>query len=367
MKRISLCLLTLLFAGCTTAPVAKKHLEPTTFPYKREEVTFKNTKGGNSLAGTLTTPANGKVFKIVVLITGSGPQNRDEEIKQINLRPFLVLSDWLTRDGIAVLRYDDRGVGKSTGIFAKANTADLADDADAAVNYIQSRRDLKDLSIGLIGHSEGGVIAPMVASRNKAVKFICLLAGPGVPTHEAMIQQGKNRMRLNGTSADDQKIMLAGTEDIYRILRDNAGLSLAKLKVKVDSMLYRNTQNAPTRLLHGKSVDEVVKLTSKQLLSPWIRYFILFDPADYLTKVKCPVLALNGTLDSQVECATNLAAIKNALQKGGNNNHQEIALPGLNHEFQKAKTGAESEYSQIYETMNPKALEQVSTWINGLK
>lgn len=367
MRRISLSLLTLLFAGCTTTPAVKKHLEPTVFPYKQEEVVFTNPKGGNKLAGTLTAPANGKVSKIVVLITGSGPQNRNEEIKELNLRPFLVLSDWLTRNGIAVLRYDDRGVGKSTGVFATATTADLADDAEAAVNYIHSRTDLKDLSIGLIGHSEGGVIAPMVASRNKVVSFICLLAGPGVPTPELMIQQAKDQIRLSGASAQDTNLMRSGLQKIYRTIHDNVGLSSSELKIKLDTLLYREARNVPPRLLHGKSVDEVVKLTSAKYVSPWLRYFILFNPADYLTKVKCPVLALNGTLDIQVKSTTNLAAIKSALQKAGNNNHQEIALPGLNHCFQKAKTGAVSEYSQIYETMNPKALESVSTWINELK
>jgi len=369
MKRTFLNLLSLLFVACNNTPgsMAKRPQDPTTYPYKQEDVTFTNPKAGDRLAGTLTVPSTGKASKIVVLITGSGPQNRNEEITQINHRPFLVLSDWLTRNGIAVLRYDDRGVGESTGVFATATTADFADDAEAAVNYILSRSDLKGLSIGLIGHSEGGIVAPMVASRNNAVKFICLLASPGIPLQQVMLQQAKDRLRLEGTSAKDIKIALAADQKAFQIIQDNARLSSAELKVKLDTIILKGVRNFPPSLLHGMSVDDFVKFSSARLSSPWARYFISFNPADYLTKVKCPVLALNGTLDMQVECTANLAGIKDALQKAENNNHQEIALPGLNHLFQSAKTGATSEYSQITETVNPQALEKVLTWINQLK
>jgi alpha/beta superfamily hydrolase len=303
-------------------------------------VTFTNSKAGNSLAGTLTMPLNVKVSKIVVLITGSGPDDRNAEAKAFNHRPFLVWSDWLTRNGIAVLRYDDRGVGKSTGDFAKSTTSDFADDAQAAVNYIHSRQDLKFISIGLIGHSEGGVIAAMVASRNNLVSFICLLAGPGIPAYKLMVQQQRDQMRLSGASTQDRNLMLSGLQKVFRTIHDNARLSPSKLKLKLDSLLYREVKSTPPRLLNGKSVEEVVKITSARYLSPWFKYYISIEPADYLSKVKCPVLALNGTLDIQIECTTNLAAIKQALQEAGNKNHQEIAVKGLNHLFQKAKTGA---------------------------
>lgn len=369
MKRISLSLLALLFAGCTHAPdsMPKRPQDPTSYPYKQEEVTFVNSKAGDKLAGTLTMPLVGTASKIVVLITGSGPQNRNEEDKQINHRPFLILSDWLTRNGIAVLRYDDRGVGKSTGVFATATTADFADDADAAINYIQGRSDLSKLSIGLIGHSEGGVIAPMVASRNNAVKFICLLAGPGVPIHQLMLQQTKDRLRLQGVSPNDIKTAVSANERAFQFLQDNARLNTVELKVKMDTTLFNDVRKFPKSLLRGMTVDDFIKFGSAQLSSPWVRYFWSVNPAEYLTKVKCPVLAINGTLDMTVLYTDNLAAIKSALQKAGNKNHQEIALRGLNHLFQAAKTGAGSEYSQIAETINPQALETVSTWINKLK
>lgn len=176
-------------------PPEARPQDPKDFPYKQEQVYFINSKAGDKLAGTLTLPA-GKVSKVVVLISGSGPQDRNEEVKQFNHRPFLVWSDWLTRQGIAVLRYDDRGIGHSTGNFNLATSADFADDAEAAVNYIKSRADLKNLSVGLMGHSEGGMIAPVVASRNKQVDFIVLLAGPGTPITELMLQQSADQARL---------------------------------------------------------------------------------------------------------------------------------------------------------------------------
>jgi dipeptidyl aminopeptidase/acylaminoacyl peptidase len=199
------------------AKTTKRPQDPTDFPYKQEEVTFANLKAGNQLSGTLTMPLSGKVSKIVILISGSGPQNRNEEALQFNHRPFLVWSDWLSRNGIAVLRYDDRGVGKSTGQFATATSADFADDAEAAVTYINSREDLKRLSIGLVGHSEGGMIAPMVATRNPLIKFTVLLAGPGIPISELMLKQSDDQLRLTGapdnaiavTSAVNRKIFTA--------------------------------------------------------------------------------------------------------------------------------------------------------------
>lgn len=337
--------------------------DPKDFPYKREEVAFDNPKGGDRLAGTLTMPTDGKASKIVVLITGSGAQNRDEEL--MNHRPFLVWSDWLTRHGIAVLRYDDRGTAQSTGNFATATSADFADDAEAAVSYIQSRPDLKNLSIGLMGHSEGGLIAPMVASRNKAVKFIVLLAGPGVPTLQLMVKQAEDQMRLAGMSGEAMKISLDIDTKLFDCVKANPALSTAELKSKLDTITLKTLGSYSTAQRGGKSMDDLMK-ANITLLNPWYRYFIAFNPADYLTKVKCPVLALDGTLDMQVNAEANLAGIKTSLEKAGNKNFEVVALPGLNHLFQKATTGAVAEYEQIPETVDPIALENVSVWINKL-
>lgn len=349
-----------------TIGVVKRVQEPTTFPYKREDVAFINTQAGNILAGTLTLPSTGKVTKIVVLISGSGAQDRNEALQDANHRPFLIWSDWLTRNGIAVLRYDDRGVGKSTGVFATATTADLANDAEAAINYIRSREDLNKLSIGLIGHSEGAIIASMVASRNNAVKFISLLAGPGVPIIELAQQQLMDQLRLAGMSEQVMKIPPSFSRSIFKMIVDNPKLSNEELKPKINTMIIQMLNVYPSTSFTVRSKQAVANIISLQLLSPWYRYFLSLKPANYLSKVKCAVLAINGTLDMQVECTSNLAAIKAALNNARNQHHEEVPLMGLNHFFQKAKTGSVNEYAQIAETVNPQALKLVANWINML-
>lgn len=345
----------------TIIKVPSRPQDPKDFTYKQEEVSFSNSKGGATLAGTLTLPADGKASKIVILITGSGPQNRNEEL--MNHRPFLVLSDWLTRNAIAVLRYDDRGIGRSTGDFSNATTADFADDAEAAVNYIASRPDLKEMSIGLIGHSEGGMIAPMVASRNKSVKFIVLAAGPAIPIAELMVQQNKDVARLMGIS--DETIMKSAETNtkIFAAINQYKNLSSASYDKKIDSMVRTEVSAKPSSELGGKTIDEVVTRITSTLKDPWMWYFISFDPTYYLTKIHCPVLALNGTLDSQVACQTNLTGIKKSLQKAGNKKFEIVPLEGLNHLFQKAKTGSPQEYEQIDETINPAVLQKITSWI----
>jgi fermentation-respiration switch protein FrsA (DUF1100 family) len=341
-------------------PVDERPQDPKDFPYKQEEVVFTNPKAGDKLAGTLTMPADGKVTKIVVLITGSGPQNRNEEI--FNHRPFLVWSDWLTRNGIAVLRYDDRGVAKSTGNFATATTADFADDAEAAVNYIRSRADLKNLSIGLMGHSEGGIIAPLVASRNKAVKFVVMLAGPGVPMVQISAQQIIDFNRLAGSSDETIKNSTEASKKIYLLILQNPNLSATQLKQQIDTLLSQQLRDRHLNL----ATLIAIKQQKNEMTTPWFRYFLTIDPADYLPKVKCPVLALNGTLDMQVNCPSNLAAVKANLEKGGNKNFEIVPLTGLNHLFQKAVTGNITEYQESPETVSPAALQKVSDWINHL-
>lgn len=339
--------------------------DPKDFPYQREEVVFNNPKGGHQLAGTLTLPANGKASKIVVLITGSGAQNRDEEIVAFNHRPFLVLSDWLTRNGIAVLRYDDRGTAKSTGNFFEATTADFADDVEAAVNYIGSRPDLKKLCLGLVGHSEGGIIGPIIAARNKQVKFIVLLAGTGVPSVELLRQQNEDVMRAGGVPDSTIAVNAYIQSVITSTIAGYPDLALPALKQKISSSFSQGLEpylknNDP------KAIDEMIAAIAEKALTPWSRYFIQFNPADYLSKVKCPVLALNGTLDIQVKAGPNLAGIKSALEKAGNKNFEIAAMPNLNHFFQKAVTGNVNEYSELTETINPEVLNKVSNWINKL-
>jgi pimeloyl-ACP methyl ester carboxylesterase len=340
--------------------------DPKDFPYKQEEVTFTNAKAGNTLSGTLTFPQTGKFSKVVVLISGSGPQNRNEEVNVINHRPFLVLSDYLTRNGIAVLRYDDRGIGKSTGDFNAATTADFADDAEAAVNYIQSRPDLKQLSIGLIGHSEGGIIAPMIASRNKAIHFVVLEAGPGVPSDQLMLQQAKDIGRLGGL--DDKSLQRAyqTNKKIYDCVKQSENLSWEAYLTKLEEVVKAEIQSYTKEQLQGINTDDLIQSTVAGLKSPWIRYFLSINPDVYLSRLSCPVLALNGTLDMQVASTPNLAGIKASLEKAKNKRFEIVPMPDLNHMFQKAKTGGPMEYATIEETINPAALQKIATWINGL-
>ncbi|WP_316812969.1 alpha/beta hydrolase family protein [Pedobacter heparinus] len=356
---------TLSFAQQPTDTLARPQ-DPKDFPYKQEEVTFTNPTGGHSLSGTLSLPANGKASKIVILITGSGPQNRNAELAPYNHRPFLVLSDYLTRQGIAVLRYDDRGVGKSTGVFAKATTADFADDAEAAVNYIFSRADLKNMAIGLAGHSEGGMIAPIVASRNPKVKFVVLMAAPGIPVYQLYAQQIDNAMKLAGTPADEAAKKMATNLRIFTAMKDAAELPMEQAALTVELALRKEFDLLPVEALDSETKATVIQHTLSNYRTPWFRYFIGFDPAIYLTKVKCPVLAINGSLDFQVAPTENLAGIKTAMEKAGNKKFEIVPMEGLNHLFQKAATGAASEYGHIKETFNPAALQKISAWINGI-
>lgn len=340
--------------------------DPKSFPYKQEEVTFTNQTTGNKLAGTLTLPASGTASKIVILITGSGPQNRNSELAPYNHRPFLVLSDYLTRQGIAVLRYDDRGVGKSTGVFAQATTMDFADDVDAAVNYVSSRADLKNMSIGLTGHSEGGMIAPIVASRNPKVKFIVLMAGPGIPIYQLYAQQIEDAMKLAGIPASEVAKKSATNLKIFTAMKDAKDNPLEQASLEVELAIRKELDLLPIDSLDRSTKEAMVQQSLQNYKMPWFRYFIGFDPGIYLTKVKCPVLAINGTLDFQVDATANLAAIKAGLQKAGNKRFEIVPIEGLNHLFQKATTGAEKEYGNIEETMNPAALEKIASWIKGV-
>lgn len=345
---------------------APRPQDPKDFPYKQEELSFTNHNGGNILAGTLTLPADGKASKIVVLISGSGPQDRNEESPGLNHRPFLVLSDYLTRQGVAVLRYDDRGMGKSTGTFATANTADFADDAEAAVKYILSHPDLKNMTIGLIGHSEGGMIAPMIASRNPNVKFIVSMAGPGIPIVQLYTQQLGEIMKQSGLSTTLAAQKIATNLKVFTAMKDTKTLPLQQAATEVEGVLRKELSLQTDDKPDSAATEAIVKQTIDAFKTPWFRYFIAFDPTDYLTRTTCPVLAINGTLDYQVAAKENLAGIKAGLEKAGNKNFEIVPLEGLNHLFQKAITGAGAEYSTIEETINPAALEKVSAWIKGL-
>jgi hypothetical protein len=317
------------------------------YPYREEEVTYANKAAGNVLAGTLTIPPGKGPFPAVLLISGSGPNDRDETV--FGHKPFLVLSDYLTRKGIVVLRVDKRGVGKSTGDLAHATTADFATDAEAGVQYLKTRAEADPRRIGLIGHSEGGTVAPMLAAGDPGVRFIVLMAGPGVPGDQIIVEQG----RLIEEAAGATKEKAAQDADKQREL-----FALVE-KEKDDAVLGKELREK----LAGRVPDAQIDVAIQQLTSPWMRYTLTYDPATALRKVACPVLALNGEKDLQVSAAQNLPAIKKALEEGGNKQIEIDEMPGLNHLFQTAKTGSPTEYAQIEETISPVALDKVASWI----
>ncbi|WPR74483.1 alpha/beta hydrolase [Algoriphagus sp. NG3] len=335
------------------------------FPYRSEDVIFENKQAEILLAGTLTMPEQEGIYPAVVLISGSGPQNRDEEL--MGHKPFLVLSDYLTRNGIAVLRFDDRGTAASTGDFSSATLVDFAADVASAVQYLQSRPEIDKSKIGLIGHSEGGIIAPMVAGNSQDIDFIVLLAGTGIRGDKLLLAQQELIGKAAGigpTQLEESAILNRGIFDI--VLKDQGTEEMKGEMINYMAQAFRNIPpaNLPSGLTEDKFVnDQMAKM--KELSSPGMQYFIRYDPAPALEKVSCPVLALNGEKDLQVPPKENLEAIKAGLAKGGNTNVTTMELPGLNHLFQEAETGAPSEYEEIEQTFSPKAMEVILEWIKG--
>ena len=327
------------------------------YPYLEEEVTFDNKQAGFALAGTLTYPKSGGPFAAVILISGSGAQDRDETI--FNHKPFLVLADHLTRQGYAVLRYDDRGTAKSKGSRATATTQDFAQDTEAAVDYLKTRKEIDSRRIGLLGHSEGGLVAPMLAAQNK-VAFIIMLAGPGVTGEDILLAQIEALSRLAGENDQAIKENLAVQKNIFAILRSEPDNEKAVPVLRQTLQAIREKKSAEEQKAMS---DQVIDMQIKQLTSTWYRYFLTYDPRPALKKVTCPVLALNGEKDAQVPPKQNMPEIDKALKAGGNRNYTVKELPGLNHMFQTCKSGAVSEYAQIEETMSPTALTIISDWL----
>ncbi len=330
------------------------------YPYLSEEVVFMNGKAENiKLSGTLTIPINIKNPPVAILITGSGPQNRDQEL--LGHKPFLVLSDHLTRRGIAVLRYDDRGTAGSEGNYERATTFDFASDVEAAVAYLRTRNDIIDITkIGLIGHSEGGLIAPMVASEDKKIAFCVLLAAPGISGKEILISQTRKAMELGGVSQNDIEINEQYSSKIYEICANYEGEDSKNEIIAI----FGEMRNSSSEMLKSQLTDEVIEQQVNLLTSPWMRTFIKLDPIEYLTKVNCPVLAINGEKDFQVEATINLEEIEKNLKSANNNDVTIAVLPDLNHLFQTSETGSFSEYASNEETFSPIALEVISNWIN---
>jgi len=329
------------------------------FSYYSEEVTFKNEKAAISLSGTLTLPRKEGKYPAVILITGSGPQDRNEELA--GHKPFLVISDYLTKKGIAVLRYDDRGFGKSTGDFKAAISEDFAVDVESAISYLKTRKEIHKNKIGLVGHSEGGLIAPMVAAKSKDVNFIVLLAGPGIPGDQLLLLQGELIEKAMGRTAAEIKSSKEMKNELFKMITNSKDVNT--LKKEMNDYLLVALKNDTSDIPKGMSVQKFVSNQIKALTNLWMINFIKYDPAIALEKVKCAVLAVNGEKDLQVPPKENLGAISSALKKGGNKKVTLIAFPKLNHLFQESETGSPMEYEVIEETFSEEALAKIAAWI----
>ena len=330
------------------------------FPYIEQEVNYENSEAGIVLAGTLTMPAEEGLFPAVILISGSGPQDRNETV--FGHRPFLVLADYLTRQGIAVLRVDDRGVGESTGDFSQATSKDFASDVLAGIEYLKSREEVNSRQIGLIGHSEGGLIAPMVAVQSPDVAFIVLMAGPGLPGEDILYMQNELISKAAGMSEEKIDRNRYYNERLYSLIKEeeNKGLLIEKATSIFDEYFAELTQEEKNQIGNR---DEYVDIQLQNMLSPWFKFFLTYDPRPTLSKVSCPVLAINGSKDLQVSPKENLEAIEEALIAGGNKNYLIKELSDLNHIFQTAETGSPDEYARIEETISPVTLELIGDWI----
>ena len=333
-------------------------------PYKSEEVAYENTDAKIRLAGTLTLPSLEGTFPAVLLLSGSGAQDRDETV--FSHRPFLVLADYLTRKGIAILRVDDRGVGGSTGKFDEATAEDYAADAEAGVAYLKNRKEIKGESIGLIGHSEGGIIASMVAAQSPDVAFIVLIASPGLPIKEMETSGRMSTLKAKGASQSLIDKSLALQERLFAVIRHNTdGKTVKDEFTSVITEYFKGLSDDERKITRvSEDILEIyIQDQFQRLHSPWFRFYLPFDPGKVLQKVTCPVLAINGEKDTQVKAKENLQAIERALKTGGNNNYSVKELSGLNHLLQSARTGDISEYAKIEETMSPTALQLITDWI----
>jgi len=319
------------------------------FPYDAIDVTYQNKLG--KLAGTLTVPRGAGPFPVAILITGSGPQNRDEEL--FGHKPFWVIADYLSRRGIAVLRLDDRGVGGSAGKSSQETLDDMVTDVLSGVDFLKARKEIDGREIGLIGHSEGGIVAPLAASKSGDVAFVVMLAGTGVTGEQVMYKQAELINKSAGTPEAAIAYNRALQEAIFNAVRGSA-----------DEATALETFRAAWKKEHGSDPGSALENEVKKMMSPEMRSFTFFDPAEALGKVKCPVLALNGSRDIQVPPSQNLPAIKAALQAGGNKDFQTVEIPGLNHLFQNCQKCTVGEYGTLEETFSAEALDMMGNWIS---
>jgi pimeloyl-ACP methyl ester carboxylesterase len=332
------------------------------FPYLDEPITYENKAAGVTLAGTLTIRRGDGPFPAVILISGSGAQDRDETL--FEHKPFLVLADSLTRRGIAVLRVDDRGVGGSSGGRATATSEDYAGDVRAGIAYLKSRAEINGKAIGLIGHSEGGIIAPLVAAESADVAFVVLMAGTGLPGDDVLVSQLGLILKASGVAQDKLEKSLDTQRRLVAVAKNETDKK--KAMEAMQAILRESRDELPEK--ERDEFDQSKQALDgqlRQLGSPWFRFFLTFDPRPTLARVRCPVLALCGEKDLQVAPRENLAAIEAALKSGGNDRVTIKELAGLNHLFQSSATGLPADYAKIEETIAPSVLGLIGDWITA--
>ena len=327
------------------------------FPYRSVDVFFENPQAGIKLAGTLTLPQEEGIYPAVVLVSGSGPQDRNEEL--LHHKPFLVLSDHLTRAGIAVLRYDDRGVAESDGVFSGSTTFDFASDAQSAVAWLRQQKEIG--RVGIIGHSEGGIIAPIVASEDKELDFIVLLAGTGVRGDELLMKQTELISISMGTEKDKRARAQKLNRMVYDLVLDVEDKD--ELTKALDKLVDDVWEEGYAELFPVPEKDTAKMYLIDEVVDDWMLTFMRLDPALYLEKVTIPVLAVNGDKDLQVEIQQNLTAIREALERAGNPDFTTIEYEGLNHLFQHSETGNVNEYIKLEETFAVEVMEDIVEWI----
>jgi pimeloyl-ACP methyl ester carboxylesterase len=331
-------------------PVARPQYPKPPFPYDAEEVTVAN--GDLRLAGTFTHPKQGGPFAALLLVTGSGPEDRDETV--FNQKPFLVISDFLTRAGYAVLRLDDRGTGKSTGNFGASGLEEFTGDALAAVAWLKGRPEVNAKRIGILGHSEGGIVGPMAAVRSSDVAFVIMLAGPAQPFGELMAEQSAGLMRASGAPEPLVEANLELGRQAFAILRQEPDPAKARERLRQLAAEWKAKQPALATQLEAQL---------PRLLTPEVRSLFAYRAGETLAKLRCPVLALFGGKDLQVPADSNLRAAAEAFTAGHVPSFTLVKLAGLNHLFQTAKTGNITEYAQSEETISPRVLETIAAWL----
>lgn len=338
------------------------------FAYNSQEVEYDNADKTIHFGATLTYPTTGGPFTTVLLITGSGAQDRDETI--LGHKPFAVLADYLTQKGYAVLRVDDRGVGKTTGSMQQATSADFAKDVEAGIAYLKTRPEVNKQKIGLLGHSEGGVIAPMVAAGDKTISFIILWGGPVAGGLKTNTEQNALALQKAGISADAVtafKQLHTQALELFKTAKDVTALNAA-VKPVFDAWRQQQPANILKSLMVTDSTiigRSIFTIYDGLYNLPWMRFFISHNFAADLAKVHCPVLAINGQLDTQVDAAENLGLIDSILKKHNKQVYTVLPLKGLNHLLQTAVTGDAGEYEKINETIAPAALDAIGNWMDA--